>query len=228
MRRILPLLLLICLAVPTFFMVRSVGWQTIASNQDRMLQWVAIHPILAGAAFTLAYVTVAALSLPSGALLTVIGGLLFGPVVGWILTITGATTGAAILVIVVRSAFGATISRHSHRIPPAIQARLQRDGFSYLLALRFVPLVPFWIVNLAAAVTGIRLTVFVLATLIGIAPASFVISSIGAGVGSILAQGHTPDLAVIFTPRILLPLLGLAALSLLPILFRRRSSGAHA
>ena len=90
-----------------------------------------------------------------------------------------------------------------------------------------MPLVPFWIVNLAAAVAGIRVAVFFPATLLGIAPASFVFSSIGSGVGGILAAGGTPDLSVLFSPRILLPLLGLAALSLLPVVFRRRK-GAHA
>jgi uncharacterized membrane protein YdjX (TVP38/TMEM64 family) len=89
-----------------------------------------------------------------------------------------------------------------------------------------VPLFPFWLVNLAAAVVGMRLTVFVPATLIGIAPTSFILSSIGAGIGTILAEGGTPDLSILFSARILLPLAGLAVLSLLPAIFRRRK-GAH-
>jgi uncharacterized membrane protein YdjX (TVP38/TMEM64 family) len=108
-----------------------------------------------------------------------------------------------------------------------VQERLARDGFSYLLALRLVPLFPFWVVNLAAAVANIRLAIFMPATFLGIAPASFVLSSIGAGVGAILADGKTPDLSVLFAPHVLLPLLGLAALSLLPVLLRRRT-GSHA
>ena len=99
---------------------------------------------------------------------------------------------------------------------------MARDGFSYLLALRLLPLFPFWVVNLAAAVAGIHLRVFIPATFLGIAPASFVMSSIGAGVGTILAEGRTPDLSILFSPRILLPLLGLAVLSLLPAVLRRR------
>jgi uncharacterized membrane protein YdjX (TVP38/TMEM64 family) len=101
-----------------------------------------------------------------------------------------------------------------------MRAHLARDGFSYLLALRLVPLFPFWIVNLAAAVAGIRLTVFVPATLLGILPASFVLSWIGADVGGVLADGRTPDLSLMFSPRVLLPLLALAVLSLLPVLVR--------
>jgi uncharacterized membrane protein YdjX (TVP38/TMEM64 family) len=151
------------------------------------------------------------------------GGLLFGTVLGGTLTVTGATIGASILLIVVRSAFAQTLMRHRDRIPEQVRTRLERDGFSYLLALRLVPLFPFWMVNLAAAVAGIRLAVFAPATFLGVAPASFVMSSIGSGIGSILAEGRTPDVSVLFSPRILLPLLGLALLSLLPVLLRRRS-----
>jgi uncharacterized membrane protein YdjX (TVP38/TMEM64 family) len=221
------LLVLIVLAVAGFVLLRGVGWSSLARHQGLLTDWVSAHPIVSATVFVAAYITTAALSLPQGALLTVAGGLLFGASLGCALTVTGATIGASILLVIVRSAFAQTLDRHRGRIPQQLQARLQRDGFSYLLALRLVPLFPFWVVNLAAAIAGIRLAVFVPATLLGIAPASFVFSSIGAGVGSVLAEGRTPDLSLLFSAKILLPLLGLAALSLLPALVRRRP-GAHA
>jgi uncharacterized membrane protein YdjX (TVP38/TMEM64 family) len=227
MRRFLPLLILVALAVAAFVLLRGLGWDSLAHHQGDLKAWVSAHPIGSAVLFMAAYVATAALSLPQAALLTVAGGLLFGSVIGCLLTITSATIGASILLVVVRSAFAGTLSRQRHRIPEQVRIRLERDGFSYLLALRLLPLFPFWIVNLAAAVAGIRLAVFVLATLLGIAPASFVMSSIGAGVGTILAEGRTPDLSVLFSARILLPLAGLAVLSLLPALLRRRP-GAHA
>jgi uncharacterized membrane protein YdjX (TVP38/TMEM64 family) len=226
MRRFLPLLVLVVLAAAGFVLLRGVGWDSLARHQGQLTDWIGAHPIASAVLFIAAYILTAALSLPQGALLTVAGGLLFGAVLGCALTVTGATIGASILLVIVRSAFGQTLDRHRHRIPEQIQTRLRRDGFSYLLALRLLPLFPFWVVNLAAAVAGIRLAVFVPATFLGIAPASFVLSSIGAGVGTILAEGRTPDLSVLFSARILLPLLGLAALSLLPVLLRRRPS-AH-
>jgi uncharacterized membrane protein YdjX (TVP38/TMEM64 family) len=222
MRRFLPLLILIVLAVAAFFLLRGLGWDSLARHQGQLTDWVGSHPLESATLFVAAYIATAALSLPQGALLTVAGGLLFGTVLGCALTITGATIGASILLLVVRSAFAQTLERHRDRIPQQVQTRLARDGFLYLLALRLVPLFPFWVVNLAAAVAGIRLTVFVPATFLGIAPASFVLSSIGSGVGTILAEGRTPDLSVLFSARILLPLLGLALLSLLPALMRRR------
>jgi uncharacterized membrane protein YdjX (TVP38/TMEM64 family) len=227
MRRYLPLVALIVLAAAGYVLVRGVGWDTLARYQTVLSAWVAAHPIAAAGLYLLAYILTAALSLPPAAVLSVAGGLLFGAVIGCALTVTGATIGASILLVAVRSAFAPLLKRHRSRIPQQIQTRLARDGFNYLLALRLLPLFPFWIVNLAAAVVGIRLLVFVPATFLGIIPASFVFSSIGSGVGSVLAEGRTPDLSVLFSARILLPLAGLAVLSLLPALLRRRS-GAHA
>jgi uncharacterized membrane protein YdjX (TVP38/TMEM64 family) len=226
MRRLLPLLVLVGLAVAAFVLLHGVGWDSLARHQGVLKDWVAANPVASGVLYILAYIATAALSLPQGALLTVVGGFLFGPVIGWALTVIGATIGASVLLVIVRSAFARTLERQRHRIPEPVQARLARDGFSYLLALRLVTVLPFWLVNLAAAIAGLRLPVFVAATFLGIAPASFVLSSIGAGIGTVLAEGRTPDLSVLFSPRVLLPLLGLAALSLLPALLRRRP-GAH-
>nr|WP_294552441.1 VTT domain-containing protein [uncultured Rhodopila sp.] len=226
MRRFLPLLALLLLFCAGLVLLPGlgIGWEALARHQDMLIARVAAHPAEAAALYVAAYVVTAALSLPHAAIMTVAGGLLFGAIAGCALTVAGATIGATILLLAIRSALGKTLERHRERIPAQLQARLARDGFSYLLALRLVPLVPFWIVNLAAAFAEIRLAVFVPATLLGIVPASFILSSIGAGVGGILAQGGTPDLSVLFGPRILLPLLGLAALSLLPVLLRRRAA----
>jgi uncharacterized membrane protein YdjX (TVP38/TMEM64 family) len=67
-----------------------------------------------------------------------------------------------------------------------------------------------------------RLLPYGAATVIGVMPATFVFASIGAGLGEVLATGGQPDLTVIFSPRILGPLIALAALSLVPVAWRRR------
>ncbi len=208
-----------------------IGWDTLARNQDALLRWVAAHPVVAPLLYLAAYILTAALSLPNAAVLSVAGGLLFGSFFGCALTVTGATIGASLLLLAARTALGDALVRRGGRLIEAVRTGLRRDGFSYLLALRLVPLFPFWVVNLAAAVGGMRLITFVPATALGIIPASFVLSSIGSGVAGILAAGRTPDLSVIFAPRVILPLCGLAALSLLPVLWRwrqRSRAGAHA
>jgi len=103
-----------------------------------------------------------------------------------------------------------------------LEAGFREDALSYLLVLRLVPISPFWLVNLEAGAVGLRLLVYVLATFFGMAPTSFIYASLGNGLGEVLAQGRHPDLGVLFRPSVLLPILGLAALALLPVLYKRR------
>ena len=62
---------------------------------------------------------------------------------------------------------------------------------------------------------------FALGTFLGIIPGTLVFASIGAGLGDVLAAGRPPDLTVVARPAVILPLLGLALLSLLPVAWRR-------
>ena len=103
---------------------------------------------------------------------------------------------------------------------------LERDGFFYLLTIRLIPVLPFWLVNLAPALVGMPFGAFAAATAIGIIPGTAVFAGIGAGLGDVLAAGGRPDLGVLLAPEILLPLLGLAALSLLGVWWRKRKRDA--
>jgi uncharacterized membrane protein YdjX (TVP38/TMEM64 family) len=102
-----------------------------------------------------------------------------------------------------------------------MEAGFRRDAFSYLLVLRLVPIFPFFLVNLVPAFLDVPLRIYVLATAIGIIPATFVFASVGSGLGAVFDEGRTPDLGLIFTAPILLPILGLAVLALIPVVYRR-------
>lgn len=222
MRRLLALLSLLIFIAACVWLTRGVGWDVLARNQVALHGWVDAHPLLAAGAFVLAYIATAALSLPHGALLTAAGGLLLGAIPATILAAIGATAGSALLLVLLRSLLANTLRRQQAKIPETMRMRLARDGLSYLLVVRLLPVFPFWLVNIAAAVVGLRLAVFIPGTLIGVLPVTYILASIGAGLGDVLAQGRTPDLATLFAPQILLPLAALAALSLLPVLLRRR------
>ena len=228
-RRILPLLALAAAfgAVWASGLPGELSWTGLARHHAALAAWVGLHPVLAPVLFVLLYVVVTALSVPEAAIVTVAGGLLFGTVLGGALTVVGATGGACILFVVARFALAESLARRGGTLMRVVRDRLQRDGFLYLLSIRLIPAFPFWLVNLAAALCGMRLAPFAAATFLGIAPGTFVFASIGAGIGSVLAAGGRPDLRLIFSLPVLGPLIGLAALSLLPLLWRRRSrSGA--
>ncbi len=95
------------------------------------------------------------------------------------------------------------------------------DALSYLLVLRLLPVFPFWLVNLVAGVIGVPLRTYLLATLIGMIPGTFVYASLGNGLGTLIQEGRQPGLSALLNPAVFLPILGLAALALLPVVFKR-------
>jgi uncharacterized membrane protein YdjX (TVP38/TMEM64 family) len=103
------------------------------------------------------------------------------------------------------------------------------DGFranalSYLLVLRLVPLFPFFVVNLVPAFLGVSLRTYMVGTLIGIVPGSFVFATVGAGLGSIFDSGQSFTARGILTPEIVTALAGLAVLALIPVIYKRIKS----
>ena len=89
-----------------------------------------------------------------------------------------------------------------------------------LFLIRLVPAVPFFVANVVPALVGVPLFRFAVTTFLGIIPGAVVYTSVGAGLGEVFARGETPDLGIIFEPRILLPILGLCALAALPIILK--------
>ena len=222
LRHAIPLVLLILAGVVAWRsgLAGQLSWAALARHQAALRVLVAAHPVAAPAAFVGVYALLVAFSVPEAALVTVTGGLLFGPLLGGALAVLGSTLGAVVLFLVARTALADIVARRARGLIARIRPGLERDGFSYLLALRLLPVVPFWLVNLGAALCGMRLFPYAAATLLGIVPATFVFAWIGAGVGDVLAAGGRPDLHVIFSPAVLGPLAALAALSLAPVAWR--------
>jgi uncharacterized membrane protein YdjX (TVP38/TMEM64 family) len=197
------------------------SWATIAEYQTALNAQVAAHPWLAPCLFVVVYTVSVTLSLPQAALLTMIGGLLFGAVAGGALAVIGASSGAIFVFMIARSAFSEFMTRRGGAALSKLRDELGRNGFSYLLSIRLVPIVPFWLVNLAAAFCGMRLRPFTIATFFGIMPATFVTAWIGSGIGEVLARGEKPSLRLLFSWPVLTPLLAMAVLSLAPVIWRK-------
>lgn len=223
-----PLLALLALLAAAWGsgLTRFLSFEALAEHRAALDAWVGASPALAAAAYVLAYVVVVALSLPGGAVMTLAGGLLFGPWLGAALAVGGATLGACALFLAARSALAPLVAGRAAGLLDKVRPGLERDGFFYLLTLRLVPVVPFWLANLAPALLGMPFGAYAAATAIGILPGTAVFAGIGAGLGDILAAGGRPDLSVLLSPSILLPLLGLAALSLLGAWWRGRKRDA--
>lgn len=228
LRRLWPLLLL-ALALALLWgsgAARLLSFEALSDHRAALAAWVAARPAAAAAAYVMVYALVVAVSLPGGVVMTLAGGLLFGAWLGTALTVAGATLGACALFLAARSALAPLVAGRAAGLVDRIRPGLERDGFFYLLTLRLIPAVPFWLANLAPALVGMPFGAFAAATFIGIIPGTAVFAGIGAGLGEVLVTGGRPDLGIVFSPPILLPLLGLAALSLLGAWWRKRTRNA--
>ncbi len=229
MRRVWPLALIVAalLAVWLSGAGHLLSLQALGDERALLAGWVRAHPVLAPVGFALAYVVVAALALPGAVVMTLAGGLLLGPWVGAAASVAGASCGATLVFLAARHAASGWVAARAAPLLARVRPMLERDGFSALLMLRLVPAVPFFVLNLAPALVGMRARPFVGATVIGMVPATVVFSFAGAGIGGVLDRGGTPDLGVVLRPAVLLPLLGLAGLAALPVVWRRvRGAGA--
>src|SRR5271166_450340 len=224
LKHLLPLALLIAglVALWAIGLQQGLSWASLSRHQAELLAIVAARPVEAASAYIVVYAVLVACSVPEAAIVTVAGGLLFGTVLGGALAVIGASIGAVVLFLAARYAFTDLLPERASPFMARIRPGIERDGFLYLLAIRLVPIFPFWLVNLAAAACDMRLVPFTLATLIGIIPGTLVFAGIGAGLTGVLAGGGRPDFTVVFSPHVLLPLFGLAVLALLPVAWRAR------
>jgi uncharacterized membrane protein YdjX (TVP38/TMEM64 family) len=221
--RWLPVLVVVAIVVACLVLgVRTdTAFQVLAKNRESLLAFVAGLGLLAPLVFIAVYVAVAALSIPLGAILTVTAGFLFGTVAGGLYSLLGATAGGTILFLVARTSFGSSLQRRAGPMLQKMEAGFQENAANYLFVLRIVPLFPFWLVNLVSAFFGIPLRTFVLVSLLGMAPASFVYAYLGAGIGAVIEAGRAPDFDIIKSWPVLGPLLALALLALIPVIYKR-------
>lgn len=222
--RRLPILVILGAALIGVVALRDdLSFATLARHRDDLLAFRDAHYIWAVLGFLAGYVAIVSLSLPGGTVATLTGGFLFSLFPGVLFNVLGAGTGAVLVFLAARTGFGEALARKLETAggkAARLQARLRENEWSVLFLMRLVPLVPFFIANLVPAFVGTSLFRFAVSTFVGIIPGALVFTSVGSGLGEVFARGEAPDLGIIFTPPVLLPLLGLAALAALPMLLR--------
>jgi len=197
-----------------------ISWETVARHYAEISHFIEQNRAASYFGFVLFYTAVVAFSLPIASLLTLAAGALLGwPSIG--LIVVAATAGASLLFIAARGLFRDVLRARAGPFFAKLEAGFTKNAFSYLLFLRLMPVAPFWAVNILPAFSGMRLAQFIGATAIGIIPGTTVYVAVGRGFDHLLARGETPNLAVLNTPHIWLPLAGLALLALLPALYRQ-------
>ncbi len=211
--------------------------EALMRHREAIDSFVTGQRILAPLAYIGVYILVVALSLPGAVFMTVVGGFLFGLVIGAAAAVTGATIGATLIFLLARTALGEPLLRRAGPRAVKLAQGFRDDAFSYLLFLRLVPAFPFFLVNLVPAFAGVRLLPFVTATALGVIPGSLAYAFAGTGLDSVIAAERSAynaclaagrsdcqfafDAMDILTPQLLGALVGLGLLALVPVAVRR-------
>ena len=228
LRRLPILAILLTAVLGAVFLRDNLDFGVLARHQADLLAYRDAHYLLTVAGFVLAYVVIVALSLPGATVVTLAGGFLFGLFPGVLFNIVGAGSGAVLVFLAARAGFGAALSDRLSRAGGAaarLEAGLKENEWSVLFLMRLVPVVPFFLANLIPAAFGTSLVRFAVTTFLGIVPGALVFTSVGSGLGEVFARGTAPDFSLIFTPEVVRPVLGLAALAALPMVVRALRRG---
>ena len=222
--RFLPLSVIVVgflAAIFIFDIGHYLSFQALSDNREWLQEQVQANAVVTAVVFILVYTVAVAFSLPGATVLTLLGGFLFGTALGGGYAVIGATIGSVAIFIAARTAFHDFFHAKAKGALRRMEEGFQENALSYLLFLRLVPVFPFWLVNIVPGLLGVPLSTYLLGTALGIVPGTFVYASVGSGLGAIFDRGETPDLGIIFAPEVLLPLLALAGLSLVPVLYKR-------
>ena len=200
---------------------RYLTFDALRENREILLHWTSDNRVLAITLFIIVYVAVVAFSLPGAIWMTLGGGFLFGTALSIAVVVFAATLGAVAIFLIARYALADYFRVKMGSAGDRIEAGFRENALSYLLFLRLIPVFPFWLVNLVPAFVGVSLRTYAIGTFVGIIPGSAVFCSVGNGLGVVFDAGGTPDLGIIFQPKILGPIFALAIMSLLPVIYKR-------
>lgn len=219
----LALILIAAAAVYASGLEHYVSPHFLKVRHDQLKTFVAGHFWESLAGFTVFFALITAAAVPGAVFAQLTGGFLFGAWLGGTSIALAATVGALAMYGVARTGLGEVLRR---RLPKRsgpmrrLQAGLDRQSFWFLLSVRLLPIVPFVLVNIVSGLARIPLRAYLAATFLGTLPTNLIYASIGAGLDRIFAEGREPNLQLLFDPRVFLPLLALAVLSLAPVVVR--------
>jgi pyruvate/2-oxoglutarate dehydrogenase complex dihydrolipoamide dehydrogenase (E3) component/uncharacterized membrane protein YdjX (TVP38/TMEM64 family) len=126
------------------------------SQQQAFADFYARSPFTVALIYAAIYITVAALSLPGAAILTLAGGALLGFWVGLLVVSFASTIGATLAFLIARTLLRDWVQQRFASKLGAVNRGIEKDGAFYLFTLRLVPLFPFFVINLVMGLTPIK------------------------------------------------------------------------
>jgi uncharacterized membrane protein YdjX (TVP38/TMEM64 family) len=219
LKRVLPLALLLAVAAVLLWARpdASLSMAELQAHHVEVLDWVAAHYGLAVLAFAAIHFVAKTFLIPSGPFMTFAAGYLLGTTAATATAVLTGCLAAAVLFTVADRAVGQQLRARAIPFVDRIGRGFRRYGFSYLVAMRLIPVMPFSVATIAPAILGVPFRTFMAATLVGGFPSQLIYASIGGALGTLVDEGASAA-EMLQSPRVLAPLFALAALALAPVL----------
>ncbi|MFC1842744.1 TVP38/TMEM64 family protein [Candidatus Dependentiae bacterium] len=176
--------------------------------------WTSKNYVISVIVYTVTYFTVIVAGIPATAPVVMVGGFLFGTVSAVLYSAIAATLGAIVAFLLFRSVLKETIEQKYADKLAMFRVGLQEHGAFYLLLLHFMFLVPFFVINMLAALARVSLWRFIWTTFLGILPCLFVYAFSGKKLFSIRS------IQEIFSWKIILVIILLLLVTMLPIIYK--------
>jgi len=167
------------------------------------------------AVYLLVYIVVIAAAMPGVPVLTMLGGFLFGVFSGGIYALIGATIGTTVSFLLIRYVLGSVIRGKYAQKLERFNEKVKAHGVAwYLLTLQLMGLIPYFVINVLAALTDVPFQTFLWTTFVGSVPIIFIYAFAGR---QLYLVESVQD---IFSPSIIALLLVLVMLTLVPVFLR--------
>ena len=203
-----------------FGLFKFLSLDTLRDQQETLQAFVSENYALAIITYIAIYAAATLFMVPGALWITVAGGFMFGLVGGTPATIVGATLGASMLFLAARTSIGTALRERAGPFMKKMEAGFNENPFSYMFALRLLPVVPFPVANIAPALLGAKYREYLITTAVGIIPGVIAYTWLGAGLGATFAAGEEPNLAII-AKNMVPALAALGLVSLIPVAYKK-------
>ncbi|PLX69762.1 MAG: TVP38/TMEM64 family protein [Denitrovibrio sp.] len=193
-------------------------FESLKTNSDALQSYVESNHLISLSLFMFIYIVVAGLNLPGAVILSLSGGFVFGTTLGTLLAVTGATIGAGLGFLMSRYLLGETLNKKYETQLAKFNNELTSNGYMYMLTLRLIPIFPFFLINILAGLTKLKLRTFLWTSFMGMIPGGFVFVYAGSRLNEISSVND------IFSPQILSAFILLGLLMLVPVIYKKLKS----
>jgi uncharacterized membrane protein YdjX (TVP38/TMEM64 family) len=171
-----------------------------------LAEWLQANPQISGLVFVLAFAAILAVGVPGGNVLMLSSGLLFGTWLGGLLALAGAILAAFATNALIRTAFGAWLERRAHDARDSVRHFVQSGNFLLLVIPRLIPVIPFFVINVALTAAGVPRRLYMLSTFLGMIPMAFIFANIGSQLGRPRELSNMHASSLLLSPGMFVPL----------------------